>query len=379
MPPEFKLASDSLFSAMHDPARAPWVLERLRPILAKFPNHAPFRQIEFWALANTGASVATLAALTDSLIGGVSASGREQPGRLQQATHCLELGQVLFARRESLAMAESYVRRAIQHLEPTHPASLREACEDLLAQIARARDAAAPDTLRFPSPSNVASAPPNTSLGDGAPAPISRALWDSNLAGALLSAVVAILAVLLAQWLRDRADTRRTRERLITRIRTALESTVRTLDSVISIKADGTKEFDPQSMQGIILAWNRYDRVSDDLDLLENARDAEQIENILEAAREVAEAALEDERRFKAETRFLGEPAGHGVAVSQQVIDRQQEQRRKRIGLIQPVLDGARRVLEAFNTRWRPATWHKVAASVDSDWDSRAARRNKIT
>jgi hypothetical protein len=141
IPPEFKFASDSLFPVMHDPARASWVLDRLRPVLAKYPNNAPFRQIKFWALANTGAPAVALAALTDSLVAGVFPSGRrEPPGRLQQAHHCFELGQVLFARRDSLTMAESYLRRAIRCLGPTYAPSFREDCEDLLRQIGRAKE-----------------------------------------------------------------------------------------------------------------------------------------------------------------------------------------------------------------------------------------------
>ena len=139
LPPEFQFASDSLFPVMRDPARAHWVLERLTPIIAKFPNHAPFRQIKFWGLANTGAPVGLLTALTDSLIGGVFPTGRrDPPGWLQRAHHCLELAQVLFARREALPTAESYLQKAMRYKESTPP-SLRTTCEDLLARIRRAQ------------------------------------------------------------------------------------------------------------------------------------------------------------------------------------------------------------------------------------------------
>ena len=99
----------------------------------------PFRQIKFWGLANTGAPVGLLTALTDSLIGGVFPTGRrDPPGRLQRAHHCLELAQVLFARREALPTAESYLQKAMRYKESTPP-SLRTTCEDLLARIRRAQ------------------------------------------------------------------------------------------------------------------------------------------------------------------------------------------------------------------------------------------------
>ena len=58
-------------------------------------------------------------------------------------------------------------------------------------------------------------------------------LWESNLATALGSAVVAILVVFLAQWRRDVAEKKRTKARLVTRIRTALEAAATSLESVI--------------------------------------------------------------------------------------------------------------------------------------------------
>ena len=140
LPPEFRFASDSLFPVMKDSSRASWVLEKLQPILAKYPRHAPLRQVKFWALAVSGAPVATLWALTDSLVDGVYPVGSlEPPGRLQQAQHCLEFAQVLLDRGEGLQVAESYARRAMQFADPTQPLRRAEGAE-LLARVRLAQE-----------------------------------------------------------------------------------------------------------------------------------------------------------------------------------------------------------------------------------------------
>lgn len=83
---------------------------------------------------------------------------------------------MLFAPRESLTVAERYLRKAIRYVQPTHPAAIREACEVLLAQIAHAKQAAAPDTLPFPSPGDEGSAPaPRRETLDE---PVTRATWE---------------------------------------------------------------------------------------------------------------------------------------------------------------------------------------------------------
>lgn len=118
LPPEFRFASDSLFPVMKDASHARWAVERLLPILAKYPHHAPFRQLEFWALALSGASADALIGLTDSLVGGVYVDRIDPPGSPQQAQHCLDLAEVLTARRERLQTADTYAQRALR-LWPT--------------------------------------------------------------------------------------------------------------------------------------------------------------------------------------------------------------------------------------------------------------------
>lgn len=179
LPKEFQFASDSLFPVMHDPARSLWLLEKLRPILAKFPNHAPFRQLKFWGLANSGAPVSDLVALTDSLVAGMFPSGRrEPPGDLQRATHCLELAEVLIARREDLTIAESYVRQA-QRFKLPWQGDVRARCDADLKAI-RA-------TKAGPSSAVVSRRLPADTLANGIPrdvaaklGPVAR-LWRYGL------------------------------------------------------------------------------------------------------------------------------------------------------------------------------------------------------
>ena len=186
--------------------------------------------------------------------------------------------------------------------------------------------------------------------------------WESNWASAVLSALVVILAVFVAQRLKDAADDRRAKARLLTRMRGALETAVVTLRAVLRVKADGTREFDPQMMNDLVVEWHRYDRVSDDIGLLKNPEVAEVVDGILVATRQVAAVALEDERRFKDES---DDYLRRGAAIPQQLLDRHADQRKVRLQLMQHVHDSAQRALEFVNARWKPAPWHRPRKAAD--------------
>ena len=139
LPPEFAFASDSLAPVMHDPARAPWVLSRLTPIIARFPNTAGFRLIRFHALASSGASATVLTSLTDSLVDGRYPTGRvDPPGDLQKAHHCYYLAEILLSRREALNWAETYARRAVRYAYVLDT-QFRIDCDELLLRVRRVR------------------------------------------------------------------------------------------------------------------------------------------------------------------------------------------------------------------------------------------------
>lgn len=236
--------------------------------------------------------------------------------------------------------------------------------------VGRQRTAAAPNvTVGVPDSMKVSvqgTVPVNVRIGEALtigkmPAePVLKSILPS-----LSGAFVTILAVIVAQKLKDRADRKRTTARLVTRIRGALENAALTLKTVVRKKGNGTREIDPQTMGGIVKEWQRYDRVSDDIALLNNRQIEEEIDNVLAAARQVAEAALEDERRFHDEVREVGERIDGKLILSPTVIESIHAQRRERIKQMAYMRDAAQSLLNRFDARWKPEPWHRQRRVIE--------------
>lgn len=148
-PPELEFAADSLSLAAEDSSRAGWVLEKLRPIEAKYPRNTFTPQIKFRALLASSAPVGELTAAADTLLF-AETWGRHQPQGDFASHICLDVANALLQRHLSLPVAALYAQRAIRYAQGTETwlggYSLR-----VLAQVQRAvgQPDSAIATLRF--------------------------------------------------------------------------------------------------------------------------------------------------------------------------------------------------------------------------------------
>jgi hypothetical protein len=192
----------------------------------------------------------------------------------------------------------------------------------------------------------------------GVAAPLDTGWYEKALIQTLIGGAMALLGGLIVEGWRNRSERERMKQRLIRRIRGALETCAITARSLARNKNE-QNEINPETMNAIILEWQRYDRVSDDIGLLKDPRMEEDVDNILGHARMVAEAVLEDERRFKGTVRELGERQPKAIGVDQSVIDRIHRQRRQRLDQIKGMGEKAQGALDRFNAKWKHAEWHE--------------------
>jgi hypothetical protein len=182
--------------------------------------------------------------------------------------------------------------------------------------------------------------------------------YETGLAQVLLGGVLAVVGGFGAQLLRDRLETRRLKNQLIRRMRWALENAAITARSILRHK-DKTKEINAESLNGLILEWHRYDRVSDNIGLLKAPRIVEDVENALGFTRMVAEAILENERRIKSTAAYLGERDPTGINLDPSIIKQIEDKRQEYLDQIEIMGKQAQRVLDAFNQRWKSPVWHE--------------------
>ena len=176
-------------------------------------------------------------------------------------------------------------------------------------------------------------------------------MWKVLLGGAL-----AIIGGLAAQHYRGRQERRWAKERLVARIRSALETAAAVSRS--AVKKDETREINPEVMREIILAWQRYDRVADEVHLLRTPQFEEVVDATLSQARMIAEKILEDERRFKVTARETGTMTKQGIDLDPGILAKMHVQRKALLQLLRDSGGRCEAVLERFNAKWRPARWH---------------------
>lgn len=156
-----------------------------------------------------------------------------------------------------------------------------------------------------------------------------------------------------------RADRDSRRTRLIMRVRETLEKITTTARS--TLKKPPTRPINPETMNGILVAWRRYDRVSDDLGLLDDPWLQDQLETVLDFARMTAEKVMGDENGMTKARDTLGEVRPEGLVVHASILKREVDRRSELHGLITQMRDVAQPVLEAFNKKFPPLPTHREA------------------
>jgi hypothetical protein len=191
------------------------------------------------------------------------------------------------------------------------------------------------------------------------PADVPRPAWyESALLQTLVGGALALLGGIIVEKWRNRAERRRTKEHLIRRIRAALETAMVVARSTIRLK-DETKEIGAETMNAIIIEWQRYDRVSNEIGLLNDPKMEDEIETILQNARVIAERILEEERRYRATMREVGTSRPQGIEVDASVLEGIRVARRGMRGLLGKMADRAEGIRDRFNAKWKPPQWHE--------------------
>lgn len=180
------------------------------------------------------------------------------------------------------------------------------------------------------------------------------------LLGALVGGMLAMAGGIVAQLFRERLETSRRRAQVVRRIRNALE-TVWAIARLVSEKHP-ERTINPEAMNTLHVAWERYDRVSDELLLLRDGLLEEQIDSHLQNARMIAEKVLEDERRIREDIRESGTVVPGGIIVDPPTVDRSRKHREQNLSLLRELGESSAGLLNALNARWPVLRGHETQA-----------------
>lgn len=189
--------------------------------------------------------------------------------------------------------------------------------------------------------------------------------WHDGLVPVLLGGLLAAGGGFGAQWFREVLDRRRTKRHLILRIRLALETAATTFRS--TLKTNETKEIHAETMNGIIVEWGRYDRVSDHLWLLEDPLLESEIETVLHSCRCMAEKAIDDERRYRETRREAGRLTPEGIEVTPTIQGEIIKHREEIRALMRTVGRQVEETLTKFDAKWPPVrSLGKAPSSIET-------------
>ncbi len=156
---------------------------------------------------------------------------------------------------------------------------------------------------------------------------------------------------------RHQTEERRMREQLVQRIRGTLETMRATAAS--TFRKDATHPINPETMNNILIAWQRFDRVSDNLWLLDDPGMQDRIETITEFGRMTAEKIREDEQRFRETRLLLGQKSPEALIVHPSLISHAVDQRTKLLTVVEKLRDTSASLLTDFNQKWPPVPGHQ--------------------
>ena len=178
----------------------------------------------------------------------------------------------------------------------------------------------------------------------------------ATLLAALLGGFLAMRGGIVAQREHHRLERDRRRNQLIDRIRNTLEA-IHTIAALAAQKG-ADREFNPEALNTIRVAWSRYDRMSDDLGLIGDGHLGEMIDIEVNSARMIAEKVLEDEQRFRQDRRESGTMVPKGIIVDADMERRIVEHRKLLHARLVSLSESAGALLAEFNAKWPPPAWH---------------------
>lgn len=189
--------------------------------------------------------------------------------------------------------------------------------------------------------------------------PREYASWVGPVLQTALGASAAILGGIWAQNHRARLEVDRTRAQLVRRVRGTLETYALSARSLS--KRDENHVINAELLNGIVTEWSRYDRMSDDLDLIGNPDLEERIETILMYGRMIAEKALLGERHY-IETGKTESAREHPERALRAIA----EHRKAHLKFIKALALSAEQVLDQFNLQWKPGPRHQPRIAPES-------------
>jgi hypothetical protein len=188
--------------------------------------------------------------------------------------------------------------------------------------------------------------------------------WVVTIVGFVVAAMIAVEGWRrTAKTARDSQEDRQRYEdalrktRLVDRIRATLENTRSVSRS--TVKKDKTHAINPETMHDLVVEWRRYDRLSDDLGLLEDAALQEEVDAILSHVRLIGEKVIEDERRFRETRDRLGKATSKGLELEPAIEAGIQAQRQRLLDLISGSIPKVETALGHFNAKFPPAAGHE--------------------
>lgn len=189
--------------------------------------------------------------------------------------------------------------------------------------------------------------------------------WGVTLAGFIIAAVIAVLGwranaqtALHSVERRREIEDKRSRTRLVLRIRGALENGIGRFDSML--KSDHTRPISADGMEIVRKAWERYEDVSDEIALLEDPALEDDVETTLLAMGGLAERVLREEEQFRSTRRELGKVTPTGIEVDRSVEKGIQDHRVKLLAMIAKINEACKRSLDAFDKSNPPRRGHEA-------------------
>jgi hypothetical protein len=203
---------------------------------------------------------------------------------------------------------------------------------------------------------SLVAAPPDTIVRFATPAYLPVPPWyESALAHIALGGLLTIAAGFGAQWFRVHLDDRKKRTQLKRRILTTLGAAIITPN--VTSKRDETQPIELRPFRGLLVDWQRYDRVSDDLGVIGNPALEDKIDATLGVIRMVADKVIAEEEMGMRERKTVGPGT-----LSAELEDR--TRRKKLLALVKGMAAEAHATLVKCNREWPPPPWHQLVGQT---------------
>ena len=238
-------------------------------------------------------------------------------------------------------------------MAPLLPQAIPAAADSLNAIIARN------DSLILALQAKLA-ALPDTVIRVVVPASPNAEVWRILLGGLLAAG-----AGFGAQWFRGHLENEHRRKTLRMRIVGCLGAAVHV--ARLTAQWDVRRPIAPRPLRGLLVDWERYERISDHLHLIKDGHFAEEVDATIALIRMVADMVLEDERQFRETRRETGTMGPQGLTIAPETQAGIENQRRRLLAIIQATGRRAGVMLARANQVWPPEPWHEAIATLNPE------------